>query len=536
MSGFPNNQSNPAGAVPVYLVQGSSAVGSGNPLPTSGGGSGSGSTFTYQTWVAKTAATGYAVGDLIQQVEEWNASVTPATYVGTLWRNLTQETTLAGAPAAANITPISTALGATAALQTNNQQTTQIVDASGNSVVTISGNNSGPALLAGAGPTQFTFSTGNTSTAQLASNATFTGSIETVVFQAAVTVGLTSDQAGTLTLNQFIDAAGTYLESQMVFAIAAGVGFNRAFALAGNYFQVVFKNTGAGTTTTLNINTAYGTLPATSQLGNNSTAINEIGGVALSSSNLPVNVAQINGKALGSIEGTQNFRYALPVCNFAPQPYTDRASAAITTTGNTGTIADDFAQTLSALVSVTAVSGTNPTLDLMLSESFDGGTTYQDIYHVARFTAAGTYTVPNIVMGGKRQWRWVIGGTGSPSFTVTITAMDGSNSPLIVRQFFDRNIVPTTLSSTTSTYNIEGCKNVTMTLCSGAATTGATIQLQYSSDGVNFYSASTALLSVANSTVAVVSSTGMQAKFARAIVTVVGAAQTLTYVNIFGTN
>lgn len=262
-----------------------------------------------------------------------------------------------------------------------------------------------------------------------------------------------------------------------------------------------------------------------------------------------VNLSQINGKAAGYLEGMSSFKYALPTAHFGGQPFTDRASSAITTTGNSGTISDDFGQAIAALINVTAVSGTNPTLDLMLGESFDGGTTYQDIYHVARFTAAGTYTVPNIVMGGKRQWRWVIGGTGSPSFTVAITAMDGSNSPLIVRQFFDRALATTqtlnanpyngtaTANSTTGVYNIEGCKYVTMGVSSAAATTAAAIQMQFSLDQVEWYNATTATTqSVANQNVMVPSINGVQAKFVRGSVTTAGSGQTLNYVSFNGTN
>lgn len=424
--------------------------------------------------------------------------------------------------------------GATSANQTNGTQKAQIVDASGNIVTSILGTGTGNAILTGAGPTQFVFSTGNTSTSQLASNATFTGMIEAVVFQPAVTVGLTSDQSGTLTLNQFIDAGGLFLESTMQLSITAGVGFNRAFSLAGNYFQLVFKNTGASTTTTLNINTAYGTLTATSQLGNNAVAINEVGGAAVNTGYLPTSISQIAGGSAASMTGPTG-KIELGVQIGAPSSNADKSSVAITATGNSGIISDDFGQSISALINVTAASGTTPTMDLVLKESFDNGVTFQDVYHAARFTGTGTFTVPNIAIGGRRAWYWTVSGT-TPSFTTSITAMRSEGTPLIARNFFDRNVVPTTLSSTTSVYNIEGCKSVTMALCSGAATTGATIQLQFSPDGVNFYNASTALLSVANSTVAVTSTTGLQGKFARAIVTVVGVAQTLTYVNIFGTN
>lgn len=136
-------------------------------------------------------------------------------------------------------------------------------------------------LTTAIGATNFVLSSGNSSTAQLAAAATFTGTIETIYNQQAISVLLTSDQNGTLTLRQYIDAAGTRPVSAWAFPIVAGVAFSRCFTGNGNYFNLTFQNTGGSTTTTLNINTAYGTLPAVTNLGYMPVSINEVGGTLI---------------------------------------------------------------------------------------------------------------------------------------------------------------------------------------------------------------------------------------------------------------
>lgn len=108
--------------------------------------------------------------------------------------------------------------------------------------------------------TIFVFSTNNSSTAQLAAAATFTGTIETALDQPSISLLLTSDQPITLKVRQFIDLAGTRAAPDIVFYINASAGFARSFTLNGNYVQVLATNTGASTTTTFNLNTAYGAL------------------------------------------------------------------------------------------------------------------------------------------------------------------------------------------------------------------------------------------------------------------------------------
>lgn len=159
---------------------------------------------------------------------------------------------------------------------------TTTLDGSGNSIASIADGNGGFALETAFGATNFVVSSVNSSVAQLAAAATFTGTIETIFNQQAISVLLTTDQAGTLTLNQYVDLAGTRKISAWPYSISAGVPFSRAFTGNGNYFNLVFQNTGGSTTTTLNINTAYGTLPATTNLGNANVSLDEMGGTALS--------------------------------------------------------------------------------------------------------------------------------------------------------------------------------------------------------------------------------------------------------------
>lgn len=108
--------------------------------------------------------------------------------------------------------------------------------------------------------TVFLFSTNNSSTAQLAAGATFIGVIETALDQPSISLLLASDQDMLVTVRQFIDLAGTRAAPNIVFPVAAGVGLARSMALNGNYVQILAQNVGASTTTTFNLNTAYGNL------------------------------------------------------------------------------------------------------------------------------------------------------------------------------------------------------------------------------------------------------------------------------------
>jgi hypothetical protein len=107
---------------------------------------------------------------------------------------------------------------------------------------------------------QYVISTANSSTTQLTAGSTFTGTIETPQDLPSLSILLTSDQPITLTVRQFIDSGGSFAVPDIVYYVRAGEGFVRSLTINGNYVQVTARNTGASTTTTFNLNCAFGVL------------------------------------------------------------------------------------------------------------------------------------------------------------------------------------------------------------------------------------------------------------------------------------
>jgi hypothetical protein len=213
---------------------------------------------------------------------------------------------------------------------------------------------------------------------------------------------------------------------------------------------------------------------------------------------------------------------------------TDLASQAITATGNGSTLALDGGNSLGAVVNVTAASGTSPTLDLTLQESQDAGATWSDIYQLQRIITTGQVTVPNMLLTGTRRWKWTVGGT-SPSFTLSIVSTRGTASAPLIRQFFDRTIVANTLSSSTPTWNVAGCRNNQFFVFNGAVTTTAAVwQIQYSPDGTNWTNAGSTVNPGNNSTAQ--SSTTTSWPYARIGVVTAGSGDTINYVSFYCTN
>jgi hypothetical protein len=100
-------------------------------------------------------------------------------------------------------------------------------------------------------------STLNSSTAQLAASATYTGAWEAVLNTASTQVGVVSDQPVTITISQAIDAAGTKVVSVKTYTRLANQPFGESLLVVGAYQKVTVQNTGASTTTTLAISTIY---------------------------------------------------------------------------------------------------------------------------------------------------------------------------------------------------------------------------------------------------------------------------------------
>jgi hypothetical protein len=227
--------------------------------------------------------------------------------------------------------------------------------------------------------------------------------------------------------------------------------------------------------------------------------------------------------------GTWNVYSAIPLT------VADVASAAITTSATLSTITPASGCSYSVTVPVTAVSGTNPTMDLQLQESDDSGTNWFAVYDFPRITATGYYRSPVLPLVGNR-FRIVqtIGGT-TPSFTRAINRLQSNLPAKLLRQTFDRTIVLTTLSSTSAVLNLDGCTTLVMKLKIGAVTTTApVIQAQTSDDGgLTWEDIGTTLTGVASSIVTqtITANVGQRV---RAIVKTAGVGVTSDYLLLKG--
>lgn len=208
----------------------------------------------------------------------------------------------------------------------------------------------------------------------------------------------------------------------------------------------------------------------------------------------------------------------------------DIASAALTSTSTGSTISNALGNGFQVTIPVTAVSGTTPTLDVRIEESFDGGTNWVTLYEFQRITSMGSYNSP-ILRATGRHIRYVrtVGGT-TPSFTHAVTR---NVLPFIPaepqKRLMDRSIVPNTANSTTPTLFQGAANNVQLVVNMGAITTTApAFQIEGSEDGANWYPIGTPLTAVANSTVEV--TVNKSATFARARVSTAGSGATLGYV------
>jgi len=116
------------------------------------------------------------------------------------------------------------------------------------------------------GVVDFFFSTVNSTVAQLASGATFTGTIEDITAYPALSLMAFADQDLTVTVRQFIDVAGTKLAEEIQYSLTANEKFAYSYPINGNYMQMLVKNEGGSTTTTLQLDTAYGIIDQTNEI------------------------------------------------------------------------------------------------------------------------------------------------------------------------------------------------------------------------------------------------------------------------------
>lgn len=213
-----------------------------------------------------------------------------------------------------------------------------------------------------------------------------------------------------------------------------------------------------------------------------------------------------------------------------PEQIVDVASAAITSNTTTATITPTYGSTYQVNIPVTAVAGTNPTMDVVIQESDDGGINWYDVYSFPRITAAGVYRSPTIHFTGNRlRYTQVFGGTG-PSFTRSINRLQGSHPVDLIRQIFNRTVNVTTLNSATASLMMGNARNAQMLISLGAATTVPAIQLEGSDDGgVSWYAIGAPLNGVANAS-AQLTVNSVHAGQIRARVSTAGASVTFNHI------
>ena len=209
----------------------------------------------------------------------------------------------------------------------------------------------------------------------------------------------------------------------------------------------------------------------------------------------------------------------------------DVASAALTTTTTTAALTQGNVQSSAVAIVVTVVSGTNPTLDVGVEESPDGGVNWYRVFDFQRITAAGTYVSPVLQHTGNRI-RYVQTVTGTtPSFTRSVSRNSFSVPGVNLRSYKLLGLDPNTLNNATVAVYVDGRSTVNMVISSGAQTTAPAIQLEGSEDGLAWYALGSPVTTVA-STQQALSVSGNLARFARARVSTAGTGCTNNYVQI----
>lgn len=170
---------------------------------------------------------------------------------------------------------------------------------------------------------------------------------------------------------------------------------------------------------------------------------------------------------------------------------TDIASAARTTTGNSGVLDTQGFGTLSFQFVVSAASGTLPTLDFEIQSSEDQ-INWGIVFDSQRFTTSGAQRLGAIRISA-RYYRivWTIGGT-TPSFTFScVTTLKSDASLRSVGMIRYQDIDFTINGNASSRFTAASCANVGIEVERGAGGVAAGFTVQASQDGNVWVSVST---------------------------------------------
>jgi hypothetical protein len=218
-----------------------------------------------------------------------------------------------------------------------------------------------------------------------------------------------------------------------------------------------------------------------------------------------------------------------------PTQQNDIASAAITTTTTTATTIPSYGVSYNAVIDVTAVSGTTPTMQVTIQESSDLATNWYNVYSFPQITAVGSYTSPVLPLTGNRiRYVQTIGGT-TPSFTRSIVRNQESLNVPAYREYTDYSINPTTTNSTTSTLQTNGASNLSMIVNQGSGGSPVTFALDGSDDNTNWSTLGTVVGMVGGASPVSFVAPNVPWKFIRGRVVTGVASTTISYVSLLAT-
>jgi hypothetical protein len=261
------------------------------------------------------------------------------------------------------------------------------------------------------------------------------------------------------------------------------------------------------------------------------------GGSVQVSNTVAGNVASIAGSVASANVDVAGTNKMLATFLGAGASVADRAAAAVTSAGSSTTSTAPVGQAIVGAATITGTSGTNPTLDLTLEESYDNGTTWQKVYDLPRITGNGVYLTPPMLVHGRSRWTWPTPGGTTPSFTVALNTMRSSAAPGLVRQLFDRSIAPNTQYSASASLYVEGCSNFGLVVVSNAGATTAPIYfVEFSPDGANWWVSTESVTGTASTTKASAMTCPFAPKYAKIKVYTAGVAAVQSYALLTATS
>jgi len=210
-----------------------------------------------------------------------------------------------------------------------------------------------------------------------------------------------------------------------------------------------------------------------------------------------------------------------------PSSITDAASAA-TGSVTTSTITPTFGTAYQVAIPVTAVTGSG-IIDVVVQESYDGGTNWFNVYQFERISATGMYTSPHLRLRGSRV-RYVQTLVSGTSVTRAILRLQTNTLPVPITQMYDRALVVGTISSKSATViQTQGSSNLQLVCFLSVVGTLLVLNLEGSDDNTNWYTIPGTLTPGA-SAVSQLTVNNINAQFVRANVTTAGSGVTLGYI------